>query len=487
MTVVLAWLWQGMALTVAVWLLLTCTRRFNAATRHSVWAVTLIAVFALPFVLAAGDAHGEITSVMIVPRAADVAPQTMLLPAPPDWLVRTLIGAWLLTVLVAAGRLVRAAVGMERLRQSAILMAPARDLPGWKAAAAVGRVVRLCVSDQAEVPCAIGFRRPVILVPRSLADVLTDEHLDHVVLHEYAHLDRYDDWTRLGQLLIAAIAGLHPAVHVIMSRLDAERESACDDFVVARTGAHRYAACLAEVAAALSTRDCRLAPAGALTMMRTKSALSRRVARLVDTRRTGSAKPALATIALAIGLLTGAIVTLSRWEPLVAFAAQEAAPERDGLAQQSRAGDYVLLPEARAAATGLTLSPRRTGRPPRDPLASRIETAKADDANFPPAAVHVRSAAPSTPERPASTTAAHVMEAPAFLNARPLDEVDSRTVQAPAPRLDRAQSEAISWSPDGPWIKVAAAGAAVGAGSKRAGVSVAGFFSRTGKAISASF
>lgn len=43
-------LWQGMLVTVLVWLLLRCARRASATTRHAVWLVTLLTIGALPFV-----------------------------------------------------------------------------------------------------------------------------------------------------------------------------------------------------------------------------------------------------------------------------------------------------------------------------------------------------------------------------------------------------------------------------------------------------
>ncbi len=68
------------------------------------------------------------------------------------------------------------------------------------------------------------------------------------MLHEYAHVQRYDDWTKLLQVLIGAFAGWHPAVRLMMREIDFEREAACDDYVVDVTGAPRaYARCLTKV------------------------------------------------------------------------------------------------------------------------------------------------------------------------------------------------------------------------------------------------
>ena len=80
---------------------------------------------------------------------------------------------------------------------------------------------------------------------------LSDESLDEIVMHEQAHLDRYDDWSKLLVAVVGSLAGLHPAVRFLARRLDVDREAACDDRVVSRTGAtRRYASSLLAVAAA---------------------------------------------------------------------------------------------------------------------------------------------------------------------------------------------------------------------------------------------
>ena len=85
--------------------------------------------------------------------------------------------------------------------------------------------------------------------------------LDLIVLHEYAHVARYDDRDRLVQASIEAVFAWHPVVWWIARRLDDERERACDDWVVDRTGRPvEYARCLVAVARAGGSwsraRDC---------------------------------------------------------------------------------------------------------------------------------------------------------------------------------------------------------------------------------------
>jgi hypothetical protein len=66
-----------------------------------------------------------------------------------------------------------------------------------------------------------------------------------ILLHEFAHLQRRDDWTNLAQKLLRTLFFFHPAVWWIEKQLCLERELACDDVVLAKTHNPRgYAECL---------------------------------------------------------------------------------------------------------------------------------------------------------------------------------------------------------------------------------------------------
>ena len=287
MTVMVAWLWQGTAIAAGTALFLRLARRQSAATRYLVWWIALVAVVLLPV------AHLRQTSSASSGSASAVLPasldRALVLPAPPDWLVACLLGAWLGMVLVGVGRLAHGMLAVLRLRQRArpVEAHVVRSLDAWRDYSKNRRPATICQGRNVPAASAVGlFGRPTIVLSESLIDSLDRPALDQVVLHEQAHLSRYDDWTRLLQALLSAVCGLHPAVRFITGRLDLEREAACDAIVVARTGnAARYAACLADVADTMgrstNLREWSAAP-GALG----SGALLVRVRRLLDPRQT---------------------------------------------------------------------------------------------------------------------------------------------------------------------------------------------------------
>ena len=109
----------------------------------------------------------------------------------------------------------------------------------------------LCVSDQLRVPTAIGFTKPLVVIPSWTMQELSTAELNAILLHELAHLRRRDDWTNLVQKIVGALLFFHPAVWWIEKKLALEREMACDDLVLAQakaTSPRAYAECLVSLA-----------------------------------------------------------------------------------------------------------------------------------------------------------------------------------------------------------------------------------------------
>jgi hypothetical protein len=168
--------------------------------------------------------------------------------------------------------------------------------------------------------CALGLRRPVIVVSRAVADALDDQALDEIVMHEQAHLDRFDDWSQLLQAVVYSIAGLHPGVRFLARRLDIDREAACDDRVVSRTGAaRRYASSLLTAAAASNPEAGGIKFAGVPAATTTASALRVRVSRLLDPGRDHDGRLAAATSLVSVAALALTVVMSTQVGPVVVF------------------------------------------------------------------------------------------------------------------------------------------------------------------------
>jgi len=158
--------------------------------------------------------------------------------------------------------------------------------------------VTVATSECVRVPAAIGFWRRTIVLPAWALRELPPEDLNVILLHEFAHLRRGDDWTNLIQKIVRALFFFHPAVWWIENRLSVEREMACDDAVLAETAnPHGYATCLVSLLEkSLAHRGWSMAQAA---VDRAREA-SLRLAQILDTRRpvaTRVWKPALGMVA----------------------------------------------------------------------------------------------------------------------------------------------------------------------------------------------
>ncbi|MPZ18831.1 MAG: hypothetical protein GEV06_13085 [Luteitalea sp.] len=309
MSLLATWIWQGVALTLAIAALLRLWRP-GAAACTFVWWATLLAVLLLPLPwLVPQSPDPRVSNLQAGAPTIGVA-----IPVPPDAFISVAIGMWLGGVLLGLLTLVHGFVKLRRVkaRCSPLSLARERCLRGWMAARH-GRSARLCVSDDVALATALGLGSPVIAVNTSLASALDDRELDQLVLHEYAHLERFDDWSQLLQAGVETFCGLHPAIWWIGRMLRFERESAADEWVLRRTGApHEYASCLATVAdAALVDHPGRLLRgAGGLGVgagLR-RGDLLRRVERILGSvDRPPQRMPRMACATMATALVAGVI------------------------------------------------------------------------------------------------------------------------------------------------------------------------------------
>lgn len=346
-----------------------------------------------------------------------------------------------------------------------------------------------------DVTCAsvLGMTSPLIAVSPRLLDALDDRELDQVLVHEWAHVQRKDDVARLVQVLVVAIAGLHPAVWWINRQLQIEREAACDDWAVRLTGSPRqFAACLTKLA------SLRVRPAEpSLAPTAVASGLSTRVVRLLDQGRSRSINnghiagaviiPLLSTIAFGLSsveLVVGsslspspfdraareAVESISRTasqRPVARGPATSREPVNDG----RRHEDLVEPSSARQApasqAPGNPANGRPTERQPASDISARDRSASPPASNSAP--IDVAIAHEHLTELPGTTTAAP--GPPTIMTAPPPSTAVSATAAVPST----------------PWGAAADAGVNVGKGSQKAAVKTAGFFTRMGKSIAGAF
>lgn len=216
-------------------------------------------------------------------------------------------------------------------------MASAGDEPGavWSAiadlarSAGISRRVRVLESPRVHVPVNWGLWRPVVLLPLE-ARAWSAERLRTVLLHELAHIRRWDYLEHLVAQVARATHWVNPLVWRALRRLGLEQEKACDDLVLASgTRPCEYAEHLVEIAKAFERGPA--ARLGAVAMVES-SGLKSRIRAILG--RGLDRRPLSPRASGAIGLSLGAIV--------LPLAALEPSGEQDGQGPGARIVSEVL-------------------------------------------------------------------------------------------------------------------------------------------------
>lgn len=488
MNVLLAWLWQGTLVAIVATAAVRLVPPGAAAKRHAIWWLALVIVVIIPLVPAVsfGPHEAGHSTAAALPAVAGKDAAVVVLPAPPSWLASLLVAVWGITVLAASARLLLEARTLRALTRDVRPIDPAREarLARWTIARATSRPVRLQASDRIRGACAAGFWTPTLLVSSELVDTLDDEALEAIVLHELAHLERYDDWTGLLQRLILAVSGLHPAVRWISRRIDLEREVACDQRVVWRTGAPvGYARSLAEAATVIS-RGRGQTPALAPGSSTTKSMLVTRVERLLS-HPVASTRAAWSGAVSSGAAMAAAAVAVVQVSTIVTFAALPAAL----LASSPWTASLASLPHS--VGFEWEVEGGSDPAPPAWPAAAGdVETA------FAAPAMQVVSSAPPAASAPPMVPDASAAPPPtvdeAVLTSR---EVSASFVLPPPVAAAERSDDGVVAQPFA-WIGLTAAsigltaadaGVATGQGASRAGTSIGRWFKNRGAAVARSF
>jgi beta-lactamase regulating signal transducer with metallopeptidase domain/ankyrin repeat protein len=260
---------------------------------------------------AANPLTGSAAPAMPLDRSAEAAASKpwftfpkVELPKLPD-LTLPFLAVWALGTIVMLARLGLDLAAAEKLAKRAKpvqLPAPLQRRMG---------AVRVAVSADAPGPMAAGLLKAQVILPESALAMLDQPEMAALMEHERAHIERLDVWAALAQRVALAMFWWSPAMHWVSRRIDEEREVACDECAVARTGdARTFARTLTTHA---QSHAWARAPRMAVGAIGPRSKLGRRIRHLIDMAKKGKV-PAnysgrLSFVALSLALVAAVIVT----------------------------------------------------------------------------------------------------------------------------------------------------------------------------------
>jgi beta-lactamase regulating signal transducer with metallopeptidase domain len=373
-------------------LVVTLWRKSSASSRHLVWTAGIIASIALPL-LGALLPHWRASAVAVVlpiavpADAVEASPIIAVEPAPgaapapqlkaasiqqppaevmpvatpavindsPASLparsispltlavVAWISGAMLVLLPFAVGR-----IRLRRVAKSARLMTDGR----WYAFLAASRPdrfarrVTLLESSDAAMPMTWGILSPVLLLPAATS-AWPDWKCRNILLHELAHIERFDCLTQFVSRVACALYWFNPLVWVAAHKMQVEREMACDDRVISNgSRASDYAGQLLDVARSL--RPARATAHAAIAMAR-PSQLSGRLTAVLDAHRNRtdvSGKLRFAVFATTFAV----VVPIASFSPWIASAVA-AAPSESTAAPTAGISDATTVAHSDVAQT----------------------------------------------------------------------------------------------------------------------------------------
>ena len=245
--------WQSTLVAAVAGLLTFAFRHNRADVRHGVWFAASLK-FLVPFAaLAAAGSHFGWRSASRQPAvtwvfdavsqpffqpafqrasASMAAGSTSRLASAVPLLLLAIWGCGCMAILTMwcvrwrrVALMVDAASRVEDSRELAIL----RRL---EHVAGITKPIGLVSTSGSLEPGIFGIVHRVLLWPRSLGEQLSDEHVEAILAHELAHVQRRDNLTATLQMLVEALFWFHPLVWWLGARLVDERERACDEAVV---------------------------------------------------------------------------------------------------------------------------------------------------------------------------------------------------------------------------------------------------------------
>lgn len=246
-------LWQIALIGLFLWFALFLARKAKAVVRYRLAMGGLLLMVAFPVITFLNHSP-EATSIV----ETNVVSATNLSIAGPDLLpmavVHDTVGGvaeqlsafftqnaswismlWLLGMVFFAVRLIGGYMASRRLRSRGVspvsfdlqdkLQQLARQM-------GIRMPVRIMQSTKISSPLVMGSLKPMVLIPASIIGQMQPSQMEYILLHELAHIRRWDYLANIVQSLAEVLLFFHPVVWLVSKQIRQERENCCDELVL---------------------------------------------------------------------------------------------------------------------------------------------------------------------------------------------------------------------------------------------------------------
>jgi len=292
----LHFLWQGLLVAAVLKSALLIFNNIKPQLRYIMSSLAMLVSFFLPIITFIIVYHAELSSANTIANPFALNELIPELKQPDAFfsyqglaeylssLLPYLSILWLATITLLAGKLLIEVSTVNKLpQQGAIAPSDKLQVRFEQLVKQINLTImpRLIISLKVEVPMAIGWLKPVVLLPANMITGLNSAQLEMLILHELAHIRRHDYLVNFLQTLVEILLFFHPAVLWISKQMRNEREYCSDDIAVQHCGdAVAYAHTLADTASLCTKKHNHTIPD--MAMAASGGDLKQRVIRLVD-------------------------------------------------------------------------------------------------------------------------------------------------------------------------------------------------------------
>ena len=159
--------------------------------------------------------------------------------------------AWFIGATIVAVRRIRSYLSLRSIMQTAVPINAGPELTALRKACnslAISRVPRLFESNRISSPFVAGFWRPKIVWPGTMRHATSPQQLQHIFLHEAAHIARHDHLILPLQQVVGCLFWFHPLVTLLNQKISRTREAVCDKRVLEFEDAVSYCKTLFQIA-----------------------------------------------------------------------------------------------------------------------------------------------------------------------------------------------------------------------------------------------
>ena len=338
----------------------------------------------------------------------------------------------------------RALLGWSRLRRTTreghVLSTRGCDL-ARECAETIGlsQVPNCVTTDGVSVPMTWGTWRPSVLLPDGFESLKASQQRD-CLLHEMAHVSRYDSVWSLLSFLATSLYWFHPAIHLAAFNLKRAREDATDDMVLqSGVDSPQYASTLLELTA--NGTNCTPLPAVAMASTipfesRLRRILNCKVRRKPPSPALRVAVGAIFLMLTAVGFRFSSVVAEQPQKVAKKTAEQAKPPQEDSLAGATFYERMRSVTLAEGGPEGVIFTVHGTVRDSDgDPVADAIVVLREDSTNR-------FSTAARTPDASRNRNYVHDV----FARTRTRDDGSYELISVAAPRVGDRFRDRWSWS-----------------------------------------